>query len=58
MENNCRLLVFNDDCPGFDRTLLRESRAFLRFFRLSPSERKLDEVERSGFLDFDGPERE
>jgi hypothetical protein len=35
-----------------DRTLLRETRAFLRFFKLVPWERKLDEIQRSGSLDF------
>ena len=39
-----------------DRVLLREAREFLRFFRLSTWERKLDEIERSGSADFTGPE--
>jgi len=39
-----------------DRPLLREARAFLRFLRLAPWERKLDEAQRSGSVDFIGPQ--
>jgi hypothetical protein len=38
-----------------DRTLLLEAKAFLRFFRFTDWERKLDEVERSGSTDFTIP---
>ena len=39
-----------------DQTLLREARAFLHFFRFEPWEEKLDEIIRSGSLDFALPE--
>jgi hypothetical protein len=39
-----------------DRPLLREARAFLRFLSLAPWERKLDEAQRSGLVDFFAPE--
>lgn len=38
-----------------DRKLLRESRAYLRFFKLDQWERKLDQVIQSGSPDFENP---
>jgi hypothetical protein len=38
-----------------DRRLLAEAKSFLRFLKLDPWERRLDEVEHAGVPDFQGP---